>query len=432
MSEETLRMQNLTSLTLALKSLRPTRTADEASNDGDATAEHDAEAAPVNMVQFAKDSLLRRMDSPADQATIEVVASVIDCILGDPCLPTPVKVVFARLQVPLLKSTLVDPSAFMDAEHPARSFVDGLFRATVGLRDSDPRAEPMLQLARDLAERTNSRPGSEHVDFAIAKSRLDGHLNAERTERDQRIANALPDLLATESRIVAREKVQEILSVQLTGWRLPAAAHRLLTHEWLDHLTDKYLESGPESATWNQERALIDDLMWSLSAEATNDRARLRRLLPGLVKSVSNGQAIHAVVEPWRKLVLDYMFTSHLGALRPMSDRASAKEPLKIPMAPPASTASGAIDVRVHALARGDWCEFRPAGEGGERGEPVLAQLAWRSPHRTQLLFTHRNGDTAFVHTPVSLSDEFRSGRVVVAVEDVPVFERAMRQILER
>jgi hypothetical protein len=82
---------------------------------------------------------------------------------------------------------------------------------------------------------------------------------------------------------------------------------------------------------------------------------------------------------------------------------------------------------QVAALIRGDWCAFR--GEADEA--PVLAKFAWRAPHDTSLLFTYRDGTTAFVHTPRTLAEAFGAGRATVAVEAVPLFERAMARVME-
>jgi hypothetical protein len=83
-------------------------------------------------------------------------------------------------------------------------------------------------------------------------------------------------------------------------------------------------------------------------------------------------------------------------------------------------------DEQVQSLGRGDWCAFK--SEGG--GKTVLARLAWRAPQRRRLLFTHRDGSTAFVHTPESLAEAFRSGRATLAIEAVPLFERAMTRLV--
>jgi hypothetical protein len=48
------------------------------------------------------------------------------------------------------------------------------------------------------------------------------------------------------------------------------------------------------------------------------------------------------------------------------------------------------------------------------------------------VLFTHRDGSIAIVHTPESLGRAFRARRARVAVDAVPLFERAMERVLDR
>ena len=81
---------------------------------------------------------------------------------------------------------------------------------------------------------------------------------------------------------------------------------------------------------------------------------------------------------------------------------------------------------QVADLARGDWVEFR-----SEVGQPLLARLAWRSPERFRMLFVHRDSTPAWVRTPTDLAEEFRTGRAKVAVEAVPLFERALTCLLD-
>jgi hypothetical protein len=145
------------------------------------------------------------------------------------------------------------------------------------------------------------------------------------------------------------------------------------------------------------------------------------------VHAFGGGQPVQKVTEPRRRAMLDSMFALYVDAFRPVRDHLAASDQRQLPISPTTAPPPDAADDQVVALARGDWCEFR----GPDGAAAVLARLAWRSPHRTQLLFTHRNGTTACVHTPASLAEAFRAGRATVALEDIPLFERAMRHLIE-
>ena len=132
-----------------------------------------------------------------------------------------------------------------------------------------------------------------------------------------------------------------------------------------------------------------------------------------------------------RQALMGCLLDLHLRSLRAAAEPSSAPPQPAPPIAPavsaPLPREPDEHDEQVLSLVRGDWIEFR--GEG----ETVLARLAWRAPQRRRLLFTHRDGRTAFVHTPESLAAAFRNGRAVLAVEAVPLFDRAMaRMVTER
>jgi hypothetical protein len=95
---------------------------------------------------------------------------------------------------------------------------------------------------------------------------------------------------------------------------------------------------------------------------------------------------------------------------------------------PIACCAPDVFDEQALMLVRGDLCSFKT----DDAPDPVLARLAWRAPQRKRILFCHRDGSTAFVHTPESLAEAFRSGRAELAIEAVPLFDRAMGRMVRQ
>src|SRR5438132_337031 len=138
-----------------------------------------------------------------------------------------------------------------------------------------------------------------------------------------------------------------------------------------------------------------------------------------------------------REALLSWLFDNHVRSMKavqgvaipvaPAGAEAPATAAAIAPVtAPAAQPGPDEYEAQVQSLVRGDWCEFKSEGEG----ETVLARLAWRAPQRRRLLFTHRDGSTAFVHTPESLAAAFRSSRATLAIEAAPLFERAMTRLV--
>ena len=195
------------------------------------------------------------------------------------------------------------------------------------------------------------------------------------------------------------------------------------------------LEDGLEGPAWEGQLAIVDDLLWSVEPKTSaGARKRLVELVPSLLRSIDSDWSAEKDAQARRKALLSCLFDLHVRSMKavpgvPDSVAAAAAEalPTSAAMAPamaaPALPELDVYEAQVYSLVRGDWCAFKSGGE------TVLARLAWRAPQRRRLLFSHRDGSTAFVHTPESLAEAFRSRRAKLAIEAVPLFERAMTSL---
>jgi uncharacterized protein DUF1631 len=370
--------------------------------------------------------------APAARATIDVVAGVLDYVFDDPYLPAEIKTAFGRLQIPMLRAALLDQRVISDPQHPARRFFDTLAQASVDLQPETERGHALVELASRLAEEVRDGFGDDFGIFETAKIELDAFLDTERADVNERLAEAVPPLIAQDQRADARAEAQAALEARLAGRAVPPEIRAFLDHECVERLATTCLKDGPEGAAWETELAMLDDLLWSITPK-TNAAARqkLASLLPPLLRSIDRDWSAEDDAQARRQALLSCLFDLHLSSMKAASEPATAAI-----QATPAAMANATRmpplpepdehDEQVMALVRGDWVEFK----GESDGTSVLARLAWRAPQRRRILFTHRDGRTAFVHTPESLADAFRSGRAIVAIEAVPLFDRAMARLV--
>ena len=373
---------------------------------------------------------------PLDRVTVEIIAAVLDEVFENPYLPPEVKAVFGRLQIPILKAALLDPEVLSSPRHGVRKFFDTLAAASVGVRPEVPHDALFLALAGHLATVIREQLSDSTEVFATARDELETFLDAERAAYNQKLAQALPSLTALDEDAYARDRARTALSVRFASRTLPPEIRDYLDHEGVARLAAAYQRGGPDSAAWRQELELFDELVWSIAPDqAPGTRNRLLQLVPRLVRSLSEGWPADEPTRARRKVFLARLYELHVEALNAPVDLPPAEEETDAPQsaasAAPERPAAPTRDEPVEAmetLQRGDWCEF----EADAGAAPLLAKFAWRSPHGTQLLFTHRDGGIALIHTPESLARAFRGGHAKVAVEAVPLFERAMERIIER
>jgi len=366
--------------------------------------------------------------SASDRAAIDVATGVLDYVLDDPYLPTEIKAVFGRLQVPLLRAALLDHRMLSDPQHPARRFFDTLAQCAVDLRPDTERGRALVDLANRLAREIRDGFGDDLGIFETAKSELDAFLDTERAEVNARLAEAVPPLIADDERADARAEAQAALDARLAGRAVMPEIRAFLDHECVERLATICLKDGPEGYAWEGELAMLDELLWSITPKtSTAARRKLASSLPALLKRIDSDWSEEPASKARRQALMACLFDLHLRSLRATSEPAAADQAARAALAShptiPPPREPDEHDEQVLALVRGDWVEFRT-----DRG-PVLARLAWRAPQRQRLLFTHRDGSTAFVHTPESLAEAFRNGNAVLAIEAVPLFDRAMARL---
>ena len=88
--------------------------------------------------QAIKQVLKQAPDSPAQRATIEIVAMMFQNILTEERIPASVRVWFARLQMPVLRVAIGEPEFFAEAEHPARRLIDRMGACVMGFNTATP------------------------------------------------------------------------------------------------------------------------------------------------------------------------------------------------------------------------------------------------------------------------------------------------------
>ena len=95
-----------------------------ASTEVDAASSRFGGLMAPNMIRAHREELLQASSDKVDHMVIEVVASLFDHILADPYVPSQIAREIARLQLPVLRVAMRDPSFFSSRKHPVRRFIN--------------------------------------------------------------------------------------------------------------------------------------------------------------------------------------------------------------------------------------------------------------------------------------------------------------------
>lgn len=404
------------------------------------------ENAPPSMPYALKS---KDVDFPLGQAesvALDTLAHIFEAIFDTWDLPDTVKTAIGRLQIPLLKTAIFDPTLFSDREHPARRLINAMARVAVGLPRDICRAHPVSTRLWQIASTVSE---DLQADSSVLQAPL-AELDAMIASRDQATMDAaLPYITIFQAREVRGQSVAAARrwwqSVEAQG--APREVLDFLGGDWLCVMESACADGGESGSAWKESAATAADLLWSVEPKVgPEDRRRLAGLVPSLIKGLNAGLDRIGKPVAERAAFLDACFNLQTNALRgnpaaPVKPDATADGPgargatvleqiesdghtLKI-LAVPGQSASpyraGA------AVPSGEWLLFTLA----ER-ETLCGQVCWLGAHSGGALLFNEDWNYAVVLGQSVLEQQLRDGRARVvssrSIFDVAT-ERALTQL---
>jgi hypothetical protein len=385
-------------------------------------------ALPQNLVPHIRAAVAGQVENQTDRIAMDVIALLFDYVFRDSSIPDRMRMLFGRLQVPIVKAALLDRAFFSDRRHPARLFLDHLAEGAIGATADDAYCSAFESAATRVVDNVCRDFEIDVAVFARADSDLVAFLESERREAAPALNDQVAVALAAEESDADRAQVRALVRDHLAGLELPFLVRTFAETVWADYLTVLHKNPGPESDAWHSALATLDDLLWSiLVKERTAQKAHLTKMIPRLVGGLRRGCTAVAVESDRAKSFFDALYGLHMAALKPAA-AAAVPTPLATTVAP-AKQGAAAVPTNVHdfvsEMAVGTWLTF------GVGATPVNARLSWVSPLRSKYVFTSRSRTQAFVFSPEELAFELGTGRASLVVEPVPLFDRAVSAALD-
>ena len=290
--------------------------------EGGGRFEPPALAAP-NLIRLHQAELERAATGTLDHLVIEVVGALFDQILSDNRVPPQMARQIARLQLPVLRVTLIDPSFFASRRHPVRQFINRVASLACAYDqfDSGPGQvllERVTRLIQDIVD-----GDFEQIEVYIRTLReLEQH-TADAAEAAVEHQAAAPTVVARkESQLRTQQRYRAQLQAALEPLKLPTYLHDFLTQVWSQALLEAARVSD-DPAILARYRAVGRNLVLSIQPKgATAQRQRFLLQLPGLMRDLADG--VHRIgwPTPAHQTFLDALQPSHASALRspPLSE----------------------------------------------------------------------------------------------------------------
>ncbi len=259
-----------------------------------------------DVIRTCRDRLAAYIDA-ADRTKLDIVASLFDHVLADDRLPTEIRNMLARLQLPVLRMALADDSFFASRTHPTRRLLDRLAQSS-----HTTAADWKLDSDRGRARRAEL----ERVVYAVIHGSSEDA--GEHARLLEEFESRLFEIAATatptpalapdqEDRDVLVIKATIQISQLLSGLEVDRTIRFFLLDVWSRVLGDIVCGGADRSAGRSGESArdarrdatearakrLCVDLAWSTAPKTTSgERGRLAGLLPTMIEALRDGLAM--------------------------------------------------------------------------------------------------------------------------------------------
>jgi len=271
----------------------------------------------VNLIRAHRDELMQASSGKLDHMVIDVVGSLFDQILSDTRVPPQMARQIARLQLPVLRVALVDPTFFSSRKHPVRRFVNRIASLACAFDNfEDGPGKEFVERVRDLVQEIVDGD-FDQVDLYAAKlSALESFitLQAEAVVQDQ---GAVSVLETKESDMRSQQRYLIQLQSVLSSVAMPEFLRTFLCQVWSQALVQSIRIEGVDSEATRRYRQVGRDLVMSVQPKGSPTmRKRFLMQLPTLMRDLNAGLKLIGWPEAATKDFFAQLIPAHADSLK--------------------------------------------------------------------------------------------------------------------
>jgi hypothetical protein len=274
---------------------------------------------PPNLIHQHREELRQAATGRLDHMVIDVVGSLFDQILSDNKVPPQMARLIARLQLPVLRVALGDPSFFSSRRHPVRRFVNRIASLACAFDDfTDNPGKDFLSHVRDLVQDV-ANGDFDRMDVYEGKLDELEKFIAEQTEQTLKAQGAsenLAELLARkETDLRLQQRYTQQLQASLAPVPMDNFLREFLAQIWSQAIVLASREWAPERAL--RLRQLGRELVMSVQPKGgTTARKAFLGELPQLMRTLNDGLDLIAWPESARKVFFGLLLPAHAETLK--------------------------------------------------------------------------------------------------------------------
>lgn len=415
-------------------------------------------------------------DAPAlssgEDTAVDLVGNLFDVLMNERTNADAVAPVLAKMVMPYVKATMLEPQLFEQPAHPARRLLNTVTEACEDNAGESSQDMELLQQIGSAMDRLTDEFDMDLATFERIERELSEKLDVHRRRFGLAERRTVEAQKGQERLEKARKQAADAATDVLSGREVPQAIGDFLNGQWQHHLTMVALRQGADSegflagvAVGQRWMDLLD--MASLGEPPSNAAAEALRqstqtvlassglqdaaadqIMAGLMDSLAacaKGEAVMApalAAEPVASPSAAALATPASGAASPVPTAASssvASQPETGAAAASTKTPTQAASLmageeppteaelaEMRAIPVNTWVQA-PA----PNGELQVVKLSWISGISGLMMFVTRRGARALVASPEEMVLFKRRGQLLIFDRDAPV-DQALVQMANR
>lgn len=256
------------------------------------------QAGPVAVVQLVgavrerAAELKKQAGTDSEKAIIEVVALMFQSILSEDRIPPAVRVLFARLQVPVLRVALAEPDFFSDLNHPARVLIDRMGACVMGFDATAIDGSALEGEIRRVVQVIEQYPETGRKVFQLVREEFEAFLAKFLTQKKS-TARVVTVAQQVEQRETLTIQYTIELRTLLKDMPVRDEIRDFLFKIWAEVLALSAVRAGAQHPDTLALKRMAADLVWAAGAKPhRSDRSKVIQSLPGLLDRLRQGLAL--------------------------------------------------------------------------------------------------------------------------------------------
>ncbi len=284
--------------------------------DGGPGVDWSAIPLPPNLIHQHREELRQASTGRIDHMVIDVVGSLFDQILSDNKVPPQMARLVARLQLPVLRVALGDPTFFSSRRHPVRRFVNRI--ASLACAYDDFSEDPGRGFLAHVRELVQDVANGDFERMDVYESKLDEleTFIAEQTSASLKAQGDAANLVERkEIDLRLQQKYMQQLQAALGPVPVAPFLRDFLSQVWSQAIVTAGREGPPERE--QRLRTFGRDLIMSVQPKSgTAARQAFLGQLPTLMRTLSEGLDLIQWPESARKGFFGDLLPAHAESLK--------------------------------------------------------------------------------------------------------------------